>query len=137
VEDAGLGMSDVELVQYHGTSTELNDRQETAAVREAFGGHADRLVGSSIKGAIGHPQGACGLAGVVAMVGAMNPAAAERPGGTPFCPPTLNLRERDAACDLDYCGEGARELGTSTGGRVALINCLAFGAKNSALIVRA
>jgi 3-oxoacyl-[acyl-carrier-protein] synthase II len=137
VEDAGLGMGDVGLVQYHGTGTELNDRQETAAVRKAFGEHAERLIGSSIKGAIGHPQGACGLASLVGMVGAMRPESVGLAGVKAFCPPTLNLDEADIACDLDYCSGGARELAAQEGGHVALINCLAFGAKNSALVVRA
>ena len=130
--DAGVGPGDVELVQYHGTSTEVNDREETRAVRAAFGEHADRLIGSSIKGAIGHPQGACGLASVVAMVG----SAAGLDGGDAFVPPTVNLESPDEACDLDYTANGARALEAREGGRVALVNCLAFGAKNTALVLR-
>ncbi len=132
VDDAGLAMDDVEIVHYHGTGTELNDRLETAAIREAFGAHAERLVGHSVKGAIGHPQGACGLASLVATVGGLTNADGNAAG--PFCVPTRNLGERDEACDLDYTAEGARD---AAGRRVALINCLAFGAKNSALVVRA
>lgn len=133
VEDAGLSMEEIGLVQYHGTSTELNDRQETAAVELAFGEHAGRLIGSSIKGAIGHPQGACGLAAVVAMTGALRGLD----GGEPFCPPTINLREPDPVCGLDYTPNVARELPRVEGGHTALINCLAFGAKNSAIVLRA
>lgn len=129
LEDAGLLPEDVELVQYHGTATKTNDALETKAVRMAFGAHADRLRGSSIKGAIGHPQGACGLASVVAMLGAMTNADGHADGA--FVPPTINLRERDAECDLEYTPGGA----TATDARVALVNCLAFGAKNSAVVV--
>jgi len=129
LEDAGLAPEDVELVQYHGTATKTNDALETKAVRMAFGAHADRLRGSSIKSMIGHPQGACGLAGVVAMLGAMTNAD-EHPDG-PFVPPTINLEHPDPECDLDYTPNAA----AATDGRVALVNCLAFGAKNSAVVV--
>jgi len=130
VADAGLEVEQVEVVHYHGTSTKLNDTSETAAVKLAFGEtHARRLVGHSVKAIIGHPQGACGLASLVATVGAM--AGVDGRGG--FLPPTAHLREPDPQCDLDYTPLVAREVGKK---RIALINCLAFGAKNSALVVR-
>lgn len=130
VEDAGLAPAAVGVVQYHGTATRLNDALETRAVRLAFGPHADRLRGSSIKGAIGHPQGACGLASVVATLGALVGAD----GGRPFVPPTLNLTHPDPECDLDYTPLNPAAIEP---GAVALVNCLAFGAKNSALVIRA
>ena len=129
LEDAGLAPEDVELVQYHGTATKTNDALETKAVRMAFGAHADRLRGSSIKSMIGHPQGACGLAGVVAMLGAMTNQDGHDDGA--FVPPTINLEHPDPECDLDYTPNAA----AATDGRVALVNCLAFGAKNSAVVV--
>jgi len=130
VEDAGLEMEAVEVVHYHGTSTKLNDASETAAVKRAFGEeHARRLVGHSVKSMIGHPQGACGLAALVATLGSMTGAD----GGEPFLPPTAHLREADPECDLDYTPLEARAI---DGRRTALINCLAFGAKNSAMVVR-
>jgi 3-oxoacyl-[acyl-carrier-protein] synthase II len=58
--------SEVQYIHYHGTSTELNDRIETRAVKLAFNGHAYKLAGSSLKSMIGHPQGACGAAGIAA-----------------------------------------------------------------------
>jgi 3-oxoacyl-[acyl-carrier-protein] synthase II len=129
LEDAGLGPEDVELVHYHGTGTKINDAAETRAVKLALGeSHARRTVGTSVKSMIGHPQGACGLAALVATLGALN---AERP----FVPPTINLRTPDPWCDLDYSGLEARTL--ERRGYVALVNCLAFGAKNAALVVRA
>ena len=129
IEDAQLKPEEIEVVHYHGTATPVNDELETRMVRMAFGGHADRLVGHSVKGAIGHPQGACGAASVVATFGAM----IGLDGGDPFSVPTINLREPDPVCDLDYTPNEAKPLEA----RYALINCLAFGAKNSALVVEA
>ncbi|HYE02874.1 MAG TPA: beta-ketoacyl synthase N-terminal-like domain-containing protein [Phycisphaerales bacterium] len=134
--DAGFGPEQVAVAQYHGTSTRVNDGLETAAIRAAFGAHAPRLRGSSIKSMIGHPQGACGLAALVAMVAALG----GRDGGGPFVPPTINLDDPDLAggCDLDYTPHRAAELerpAARDGPVVALVNCLAFGAKNSALVV--
>lgn len=130
VRDAGLRLDEVDLIHYHGTATRLNDALETAAVKLAFGDHARRLRGSSIKSMIGHPQGACGLASLVATLGALT-----TPGVRPFIPPTINLRDPDfeGGCDLDYTANRAAE----TRARIALINCLAFGAKNTAVVVRA
>lgn len=128
VHDAGLRPGDIEVVQYHGTGTKLNDICETRAIRLAFGDHADRLVGSSIKGAIGHPQGASGAASVVAMIGALGGLD----GGGPFVPPTINLESPDPGCDLDYTPLAARPGAYKT----FMVNCLAFGAKNSVIVFR-
>lgn len=127
--DARLRPEDIEVVHYHGTSTQMNDAVETLAVKTAFGEHARRLVGHSVKGAIGHPQGASGLAALVATMAGL----CGEDGGAPFALPTINLERADPACDLDYTASVSRE----TGARTALINCLAFGAKNSAVVVEA
>jgi 3-oxoacyl-[acyl-carrier-protein] synthase II len=127
--DAGLTPGEIDVIQYHGTATVLNDALETKAVRMAFGEHASRLRGSSVKSMMGHPQGASGLAGLTAVVGALG----GMDGGLPFVPPTVNLEEADPACDLNYTPGVARET-RGTKERV-LVNCLAFGAKNSALVV--
>lgn len=129
VADAGLAMEDVGVIQYHGTATDVNDVAETRAVRLAFGAHAERLVGSSVKSQIGHPQGASGAAGVVATLCGL----AGLDGAGAFVPPTIHLREAGEGCDLDYSPGEARAW---DGPGVALVNCLAFGAKNSALVVR-
>ena len=126
LEDASTNPADVSLIHYHGTATELNDAAETEAVKTVFGPHARNLVGCSVKGAIGHPQGASGAAALVATLA----AAAD---DEPFAVPTLNLNRPDPACDLDYTPNRSKPLGRSTPYR-ALVNCLAFGAKNSALI---
>jgi 3-oxoacyl-[acyl-carrier-protein] synthase II len=129
IEDAALSARDVEVVHYHGTGTKLNDDLETRAVKLALGeDHARRVAGTSVKSMIGHPQGACGGAAVVATIASLRALD----GGAPFVAPTINLREPDDACDLDYTPNAARE----TDAKVALVNCLAFGAKNSALVVR-
>ena len=84
---------EVGYLNYHGTSTDLNDRIETRAVKLAFGEHAKQLPGSATKSMIGHPQGACGAAGVAATLMAF------RDG---ILPPTINLDTPDPECDLDY-----------------------------------
>ncbi|MEP7132544.1 MAG: beta-ketoacyl-[acyl-carrier-protein] synthase family protein, partial [Acidobacteriota bacterium] len=122
LREAGLPPEAVGYLAYHGTSTQLNDRVETRAVRLAFGDAAAKLPGSSIKSMIGHPQGACGAAGVAATLLAM------RDG---FLPPTINLDHSDAECDLDYVANTARSASVEH----ALCNCIGFGSKNSALVV--
>ncbi|MEO8430353.1 MAG: beta-ketoacyl-[acyl-carrier-protein] synthase family protein [Acidobacteriota bacterium] len=124
MEEAALPPEAIDYLAYHGTSTELNDRVETHAVRLAFGRSAAKLPGSSIKSMIGHPQGACGAAGVAATLLGMR-------GG--FIPPTINLDHPDPACDLDYVPGEARPLSFQH----ALCNCIGFGSKNSALVVSA
>ena len=123
MDEAGIEPEAVGYINYHGTSTELNDRIETRAARLAFNRHAYKLAGSSLKSLIGHPQGACGAAGVAATLLAMRDGIA---------PPTINLENPDPECDLDYIPHAARALGCE----YALANCIAFGSKNSALILR-
>lgn len=122
LEEAGIPGSEVQYISYHGTSTELNDRIETRAVKLAFNGHAYNLAGSSIKSLIGHPQGACGAAGVAATLLAMRDGVV---------PPTINVDEPDPECDLDYVPNPGRRLQIEH----AVANCIAFGSKNSALVL--
>ena len=109
-------------VNFHGTSTHLNDAVEARCVRRVFNGHADRLAGSSVKSMIGHPQGASGAAGVVTTALAL---------ATGILPPTINLRRQDPDCDLDVIPNHARRGEVEA----ALCNCLGFGSKNSALVL--
>jgi 3-oxoacyl-[acyl-carrier-protein] synthase II len=113
----------VQYVNYHGTSTELNDRVETRAIKLAFNSHAYKLAGSSLKSLIGHPQGACGAAGIAATLLAMRDGV---------LPPTINLDEPDPECDLDYVTAPGRHLQIEH----AVGNCIAFGSKNSAVALR-
>jgi len=123
MDEAGVVPEAVQYVSYHGTSTELNDRIETKAVKLAFGGHAPKLAGSAIKSLIGHPQGACGAAGMATTLLGMRDGMVH---------PTLNVDEADPECDLDYVPNAARPLDVET----AVCNCIAFGSKNAALVVR-
>ena len=120
--DAGRNAADVDYVNLHGTSTVLNDRIETRAMKLAFGERAYAIPMSATKSQVGHPQGASGAAGLAAALCAIN---------TNLVPPTINLDEPDPECDLDYVPNRAREQQV----RVALCNCIGFGSKNSALVV--
>jgi len=121
--EAGIPPSEVQYVNYHGTSTELNDRVETRAIKLAFNGHAYKLAGSSLKSLIGHPQGACGAAGIAATLLAMRDGVLA---------PTINVDEPDPECDLDYVPTTGRHLQIEN----AVGNCIAFGSKNSAVVLR-
>jgi 3-oxoacyl-[acyl-carrier-protein] synthase II len=123
LSDAGLEAKDIDYVNLHGTSTVLNDRIETSALKRAFDGHAARIPMSATKSQIGHPQGASGAAGLGAALCAMH---------TNRIPPTINLEEPDPHCDLDYVPNEAREANV----RTALCNCIGFGSKNSALVIQ-
>src|SRR5450432_309415 len=123
LDEAGIPPSEVQYIHYHGTSTELNDRIETRAVKLAFNGHAYKLAGSSLKSMIGHPQGACGAAGIAATLLSMRDGVV---------PPTINLDEPDPQCDLDYIPDVGRKLQIEH----AVANCIAFGSKNSAMVLR-
>jgi 3-oxoacyl-[acyl-carrier-protein] synthase II len=123
MKDAAIDPADVGYVNYHGTSTDLNDRIETRAVKLAFGPHATRLAGSATKSMIGHPQGACGSAGVAATLMAFR---------DDVLPPTINLDTPDPECDLDYIPNEARSARID----VAVCNTIAFGSKNSALVLK-
>lgn len=122
LDDAGCDASLIDYVNLHGTSTMLNDRIETQALKLAFGEHAKRIPMSATKSQIGHPQGASGAAGIGAALCAMH---------TNLIPPTINLDEADPECDLDYVPNKAREANV----RIALCNCIGFGSKNSALVI--
>lgn len=123
LEEAGVAPQDIDYVNLHGTSTELNDRVETRAVKLALGEHASRIPMSALKSQIGHAQGACGAAGVAASIVAMQHNEV---------PPTINLEQPDPDCDLDYVPEPGRKALIEH----AICNCVGFGSKNSALVLR-
>jgi len=122
LEDAEIEPDAVGYLNLHGTSTVLNDRIETRAVKLVFGARATSVPASSLKSMIGHPQGACGAAGVVASLLAL------RDG---YLPPTINRDVPDPACDLDVIPGRGRHAETG----VALCNCIGFGSKNAALVL--
>lgn len=123
MEEAGIASEDVQYVNLHGTSTQLNDRVETRALKLALGKQAEKTPMSALKSQIGHPQGACGAAGVAATLVAMEHGRV---------PPTINLEQPDPACDLDYVPDAGRQVKVEH----AICNCVAFGSKNSALVLR-
>src|SRR5438067_3286264 len=123
MEDARVTPTDIDYVNLHGTSTVLNDRIETNALKIALNCNSHRIPMSATKSQIGHPQGASGAAGIGAALCAME---------TGLIPPTINLDDPDPECDLDYVPLAARE----TKVRTALCNCIGFGSKNSALVIR-
>ena len=124
MQQAGIGPGDVDYVNLHGTSTQLNDRIETRALKLALGEERARQVPmSALKSQIGHPQGACGAAGIAATLVAMQRGQ---------LPPTLNLENADPECDLDYVPAAGRKKTVTH----AVCNCIAFGSKNSALVLR-
>ena len=119
---SGRAVDEIEYVNFHGTSTLLNDAVEARCVREFLGARADRVPGSSTKSMIGHPQGASGASGIVTTALAL---------ASDYLPPTANLEHPDPACDLDFIPRQGR---VSQPG-AALCNCLGFGSKNSAIIL--
>jgi 3-oxoacyl-[acyl-carrier-protein] synthase II len=123
MREAGIAPQNVDYVNLHGTSTQLNDRIETRALKLVLGEQARAVPMSALKSQIGHPQGACGAAGVAATIVAM------RSG---HIPPTINLETPDPECDLDYVPQAGRKKAIEH----AICNCIAFGSKNSALVLR-
>jgi 3-oxoacyl-[acyl-carrier-protein] synthase II len=124
IERSGRAVEEIGYVNYHGTSTQLNDAIEARCTRRALGAHADRVPGSSTKSMIGHPQGASGAAGIAATALALSRG---------FLPPTANLVDQDPACDMDFLPREGRHATIAA----ALCNCLGFGSKNSAIVLGA
>jgi 3-oxoacyl-[acyl-carrier-protein] synthase II len=124
IERAGRTREEIGYVNYHGTSTQLNDAIESKCTRKTFGSLADAIPGSSTKSMIGHPQGASGAAGVVTTALALSRG---------FLPPTINLTDPDPQCDLDFLPHTGRAARPAA----ALCNCLGFGSKNSSLVLGA
>lgn len=121
--DAGVAPEEVGYLNAHGTSTPMNDRCETAAVKTAFGAHAKKLLMSSTKSMTGHLLGASGA------IEAIFTALAVRDG---FAPPTINYRQPDPDCDLDIVPNEGRAADI----RYAMSNSLGFGGHNASLLLR-
>ena len=123
MQDAGVPSDSVNYVNLHGTSTQLNDRIETRALKLALGKRAYSVPMSALKSQIGHPQGASGAAGIAATLIAMHHSE---------LPPTINLENPDPECDLDYVPQPGRKHQIEN----SVCNCIAFGSKNSALVLK-
>jgi 3-oxoacyl-[acyl-carrier-protein] synthase II len=122
VQDAAMAKDEIGYVALHGTSTCLNDKTETVAVKLCFGRRAYDIPMSSLKSMIGHPQGASGAAGIAAAILGMQYG---------YLPPTINYEEPDPECDLNYIPN----CGIAQDAEVSLCNCIGFGSKNSALVI--
>ncbi|MBI2933581.1 MAG: beta-ketoacyl-[acyl-carrier-protein] synthase family protein [Planctomycetes bacterium] len=122
LEDAGLTPDEVRYINLHGTSTPLNDKTETAAIKLAFGRCARAVPASATKSLIGHPQGAAGAAGVAATLMSIRDS---------FLHPTINYETPDPECDLDYVPNTGRARDVE----IAMCNTIAFGSKNAALVL--
>ncbi|MBP9733251.1 MAG: beta-ketoacyl-[acyl-carrier-protein] synthase family protein [Candidatus Omnitrophica bacterium] len=122
LESAKLDPAKVDYVNLHGTSTQSNDKTETLAVKKVFGERAYQIPMSATKSMIGHPQGACGAAGVSAALLALNQGIIH---------PTANYEVPDPECDLNYVPNKAVNQPVQW----AVTNCIAFGSKNSALVL--
>ena len=121
--DAGIEATDVEYINAHGTSTEVGDAAETAAIRSVFGEHAYSLAVSSTKSMTGHLLGAAGAAEAIATLLSLYHG---------ILLPTVNLENPDPACDLDYIPNMPRVTNAS----VAMSNSFGFGGHNASIIMR-
>jgi 3-oxoacyl-[acyl-carrier-protein] synthase II len=123
LNNAGLNPSQVDYVNAHGTSTPLGDKNETEALKLAFGDHAKKVVVSSTKSMTGHLLGGAG--GIESLFCAL--AIHHQ-----IAPPTINIIEQDPECDLDYCANTARNMKID----VAVNNNFGFGGTNGTLVFR-
>ena len=128
LESAGLKPEDVDYVNAHGTSTPLNDRAETKAIKLALGDHAGEIPVSSTKSAIGHLLGAAGAVEAVATILALRDKMA---------PPTLGWEEQEEGMDLDYVPNEAQPLKVNGRPAIALSNAFGFGGHNAVLCLEA
>ncbi|MCX5870921.1 MAG: beta-ketoacyl-ACP synthase II [Deltaproteobacteria bacterium] len=123
LQDAGLTPEDIDYINAHGTSTPLNDRCETLAIKTVFGDHARRLAISSTKSMTGHMLGAAG--GIEAAFTALSIR-------DQIAPPTINLQEASPECDLDYVPNQARKMEI----RAAVSNSFGFGGTNGVVVMQ-
>jgi 3-oxoacyl-[acyl-carrier-protein] synthase II len=123
LKDAGVNADEVQYINAHGTSTPLGDKNETEAIKQAFGAAAKKLVVNSTKSMTGHLLGGAGGAESLFTVLALHHQVS---------PPTINIFEQDPECDLDYCANTAREMKID----IAINNNFGFGGTNGSLVFR-
>ena len=123
LKSAGITPAEVDYINAHGTSTQVNDPIETNAIRNSFGEQAKRIPVSSIKSMLGHTIGASGALEAVTSVMVINEGV---------IPPTINLDEADEGCDLDYVPNVARQQAVD----VVVSNSFAFGGQNCVLVFK-
>jgi 3-oxoacyl-[acyl-carrier-protein] synthase II len=123
IKDAGLKPEDIDYINAHGTSTQLNDLTETIAIKKVFGDDAKKIPISATKSMTGHLLGAAGSTEAIFTILAL------RDG---ILPPTINYEEPDPECDLDYVPNVARRQHLNTG----MSNAFGFGGTNATLIFK-
>ncbi len=123
IADAGIEPSAIDYINAHGTSTQLNDRLETQAIKKVFGKEAYRIPVSSLKSQIGHPTVAAGAVEAIACIIMLQRQRIA---------PTINLADPDPECDLDYVSEGSREAPL----QCVLSNSFGFGGQNACLVFK-
>jgi len=123
LRNGGINTDQIQYVNAHGTSTPLGDKNETEAIKLAFGDHASKLVINSTKSMTGHLLGAAGGIESVFTVLAVHHQVS---------PPTINIFNQDPECDLDYCANQARDMKID----VAISNSFGFGGTNGTLVVK-
>ena len=123
LRDAGMNADQVHYLNAHGTSTPLGDKNESEAIKAAFGDHAAKIVVNSTKSMTGHLLGgAGGLESVFTVLALHNQVS----------PPTINIFNQDPECDLDYCANTARDMKID----VAVKNNFGFGGTNGTLVFK-
>ena len=123
LNDAGIAPEQVDYINAHGTSTSINDANETLAIKQLFGDHAKKLAVNSTKSMTGHLLGAAGAIEAIVMAMAIETGKVH---------PTINLDTPDPELDLDYVSDGARDMKVD----VALSNSFGFGGHNGTIVVR-
>lgn len=123
LQDAGIASDEVDYINAHGTSTPINDGNETRIIKRVFGDHAYKMAVSSTKSMIGHAMGASGTLEAIACVLTIVNG---------IIPPTINYENPDPECDLDYVPNQARQQQVNT----ALSNSFGLGGQNACLIIR-
>jgi 3-oxoacyl-(acyl-carrier-protein) synthase len=122
VADADLSVEEIDYINAHATGTEWNDQNETRAIKEVFGEHAYEIPVVGNKAALGHS---------IAGSGALELIGCSLSLRDQVVPPTINNKQPDPVCDLDYVTEGSRQMKLQT----IMSNSFAFGGSNAALVV--
>jgi 3-oxoacyl-(acyl-carrier-protein) synthase len=123
IKDAGLKLDDIDHINAHGTSTDLNDKFETMAIKTLFGDRAKKIAVSSNKSMVGHMLGASGAVEFISTVLSLK---------NDIVPPTMNLENPDPECDLDYVPGKARKMLV----RAAISNSFGFGGHNAVIAAK-
>ena len=123
ISDANLSIENIDYINAHGTSTPFNDKTESAAISSLFGSHAKKLKVSSTKSMIGHALGASGALEAVACILALQ---------NNILPPTINYKNPDPECELDYVPNNSQEFETN----VAMSNSFGFGGHNGVILMK-